>query len=57
MEQKQLDTDRGQSKALTQKLYGQRIDQRYIPYLEYKLSCEILKILRKIVLKIMRDFS
>ena len=36
MEQKQLDTDRGQSKALTQKLYGQRIDQRYIPYLEYK---------------------
>jgi|TARA_Y100000361_G_scaffold150986_1_gene167563 integrase len=36
MEQKQLDTDRGQSKALTQKLYGQRIDQRFMPYLEYK---------------------
>tara|TARA_B100000424_G_scaffold120863_1_gene91391 strand:+ start:232 stop:1566 length:1335 start_codon:yes stop_codon:yes gene_type:complete len=36
MEQKQLDTDRGQSKALTQKLYGQRIDQRFMPYLDYK---------------------
>ena len=36
MEQKQLDTERGQSKALTQKLYGQRIDQRFMPYLEYK---------------------
>ena len=36
MEQKQLDTDRGQSKALTQKLYGQRIDNRFMPYLEFK---------------------
>ena len=36
MEQKQLDTDRGQSKALTQKLYGQRIDNRFIPFLEHK---------------------
>ena len=36
MEQKQLDTQRGQSKALTEKLYGQRIDQRFMPYLEFK---------------------
>ena len=36
MEQKQLDTDRGQSKSLTQKLYGQRIDNRFIPFLEHK---------------------
>ena len=36
MEQKKLDTERRQSKALTEKLYGQRIDNRFIPFLEYK---------------------
>ena len=36
MEQKQLDTDRGQSKELREKLNGQRIDNRFIPFLEYK---------------------
>ena len=56
MEQKQLDTDRGQSKALTQKLYGQRIDQRFMPYLEYK-RIKYQRILEKIVSKIMRDFN
>tara|TARA_B100000886_G_scaffold199259_1_gene137360 strand:+ start:183 stop:1532 length:1350 start_codon:yes stop_codon:yes gene_type:complete len=46
MEQKQLDTDRGQSKALTQKLYGQRINQRFMPYLEYK-QLQNIKDIRK----------
>ncbi len=36
MEQKKLDVDRGQNKPLTTKLYGQRIDNRFIPYLEHK---------------------
>ena len=36
MEVKKLDVERGQNKALTKKLYGQRIEQRFIPYLEYK---------------------
>ena len=36
MDQKQLDTDRGQTKYLTKKIYGQRIEQRYLPYLSWK---------------------
>ena len=36
MEEKHRDVDRGQVKPLTAKLYGQRIDQRYLPYLKYK---------------------
>ena len=36
MEAKHKDVERGQTKALTAKLYGQRIEQRYLPYLKYK---------------------
>ena len=36
MEAKYKDVERGQTKALTAKLYGQRIEQRYLPYLKYK---------------------
>ena len=36
MEEKHKDVERGQTKPLTAKLYGQRIEQRYLPYLKYK---------------------
>ena len=36
MEEKHRDVERGQTKPLTAKLYGQRIEQRYLPYLKYK---------------------
>ena len=36
MEAKYKDVERGQNKPLTAKLYGQRIEQRYLPYLKYK---------------------
>ena len=46
MEVKKLDVERGQNKALTKKLYGQRIEQRFIPYLEYK-GLQNIKDIRK----------
>ena len=36
MEAKHQDVERGQVKPLTAKLYGQRIEQRYLPFLKYK---------------------
>ena len=36
MEAKHQDVERGQTKPLTVKLYGQRIEQRYLPFLKYK---------------------
>ena len=46
MDQKQLDTDRGQTKYLTKKIYGQRIEQRYLPYLSWK-NLKNIKDIRK----------
>ena len=46
MEVKKLDVERGRNRELTKKLYGQRIEQRFIPYLEYK-GLQNIKDIRK----------
>ena len=56
MKSKKLDVDRGRNRPLTEKLYGQRIDQRFIPYLEYK-NLHNIKDIKKDSFKDYADFQ